>query len=139
MRRLARLLLLGLVLTPALLRRLPAPPPRQCEPGGRGAAPRHWLGCATDGGTGRDLSGDERLLLGLPLDPNRAGARELAYLPGLSAGLAAELVHERAERGPFAAVDEILRVRGIGPRRLERARPFLELGAPPVGVAERGE
>lgn len=87
--------------------------------------PRHWLGCAADAGPRRDLSGGERLLLRLPLDPNRATAEELGQLPGLSPRLGAAIVADRIERGPFARVEEVERVRGIGPRRLERARPHL--------------
>jgi competence protein ComEA len=139
MPRLALLLLLALLLVPALLRSTHATPPRDCSEEGRGAAPRHWLGCATDDGPPRGLSGDELLLLGRPLDPNRARARELAFLPGLSVALAQELVLERQEGGPFCSIDDLLRVRGIGPKRLARARPFLELGADSAGVAERGE
>jgi competence protein ComEA len=126
-RALARLLLLLLVLLPSLLRNGSAPPERPCIPEGRGTPPRHWLGCATDPGPARELTGEERLALGLPLDVNRATARELAWVPGLTVALAAELVADRVERGPFSGVAAIDRVRGIGPKRLERARSYLEV------------
>jgi competence protein ComEA len=100
-------------------------PPRRCTSEGRGTAPRHWLGCAADPGVPRPLAGDERLILGLPLDVNRATARELAFVPGLGRHLAAALVDERARNGPFATVDEVVRVRGIGPKKLEKARPAI--------------
>lgn len=100
-------------------------PPRACATEGRGEPPRHWLGCAADPGTPRALADDERLVLGLPLDPNRAGARALAFVPGLSTRLAQELVAERQANGPFAEVAELVRVRGIGPKRLARAAPHL--------------
>ena len=116
---------------PALRRLAEVPSPaRPCPAEGRGVPPRHWLGCTTDGGPRRGLAGDERLLLGLPLDPNAASARELSFVPGLSRRLAEEIVADRAENGPFAAVDDLERVRGIGPRRLARARPHLSLDAP---------
>ena len=92
---------------------------------GRGTAPRHWLGCVADPGVRRPLAGDERLVLGLPLDVNRATAHELAFVPGLGRHLAAALVDERARNGGFATVDEVVRVRGIGPKKLEKARPAL--------------
>jgi len=139
MRRLAIVLLVALSLLPALLRRIPGPAPRRCAEEGRGAPPRHWLGCAADGGSPRDLSGDERLLLGRPLDLNGATARELSFVPGLTRLLAAEVVADRAQAGEFRGVDELLRVRGIGPRRLERARPFLCVAPGRVGVADGGE
>jgi competence protein ComEA len=136
MPRLARCLLLAALLAPALLRHAPSALPRSCPPEGRGAAPRRWLGCATDPGPRRELFGDERLLLGLPLDVNRSAARELAFVPGLSRALAAEVVAERSRGGEFGSPEELLRVHGIGPRRMERARPFLVVSRSPVGVAE---
>ncbi len=138
MRRLALVILVAITLIPAFLRRLPPPRGRGCTSEGRGIPPRHWLGCRTDEGAPRGLLGDERLLLGLPLDPNRAAARELAFVPGLSAMLAAEVVAER-ERAPFRSVDDVLRVRGIGPKRLARARPLLEIEASRDVVAADGE
>ena len=131
-RRLALALLLAFLLSaPGLRRAVEVPPaPRACAPEGRGAVPRHWLGCAADPGPPRALADDERLLLRLPLDPNAAGARELAFVPGLSARLAAAIVADRAENGPFRSLDDLERVRGIGPVRLARARPHLEVRAP---------
>ena len=131
-RRLALAALLAAVLAAAPLRAFlerPAPRPG-CVLQGRGEAPRHWLGCATDPGPPRGLAADERLALGLPIDPNTAGSRELAFVPGLSRKLAAEVVEDRRTHGSYASVDELLRVRGIGPRRLEAAAPHLRIGPP---------
>jgi competence protein ComEA len=120
------LVLLAVLSAPSLLRwsELP-PPPRRCAPAGRGEPPRHWLGCAADPGPPRALADDERLALGLPLDPNRAEERVLAFVPGLSRRLAAEIVADRQARGPFPTVEDVVRVRGIGPKRLARAAPHL--------------
>lgn len=60
-----------------------------------------------------------------PLDLNRASAPELARLPGIGQVLAARIVEAR----PFAALDELARVRGVRPATLERLRPLLS--APP--------
>jgi competence protein ComEA len=124
-------LLVAVLAGPALRRRaeLP-PPPRPCAPEGRGEPPRHWLGCAADPGPPRALADDERLLLALPLDPNDAEERVLAFVPGLSRRLAAELVAERRANGPFRGVEDVLRVRGIGPKRLARAAPYLAVSPP---------
>jgi competence protein ComEA len=128
-RVLARLLLVVAVMAPAALR--PAleapPPPRACAPEGRGEPPRHWLGCAGDGGAPRPLAAGERLVLGRPVDPNTAPVEVLAHVPGLSAALAREIVRDRTERGPFASVDALERVRGIGPKRLAAARARLAI------------
>jgi competence protein ComEA len=74
-------------------------------------------------------------VLGLPLDPNEATSRELAHVPGLSRALAAEIVADRARNGPFHALEDLARVRGVGPKRLAAAAPHLEL--PPVVAAPR--
>ena len=131
-RRLALLALLGAVLSgPRMRGFLEAPPPRgPCAVEGRGAVPRHWLGCAADRGPPRALAADERLALGLPLDPNTAGSRELAFVPGLSRRLAEEVVLDRERNGRYVRVEDLLRVRGIGPRRLATAGPHLDVPAP---------
>lgn len=123
--------LLAVLAAPAALRWAELPPAqRACPPAGRGEPPRHWLGCAADPGTPRGLADDERLALGLPLDPNRAEERVLAFVPGLSRRLAAEIVADRSARGPFPTVEDVVRVRGIGPKRLARAAPHLAVSAP---------
>jgi competence protein ComEA len=140
-RRLALALLCALSLLPAGLRRLQARPvaPRGCAPEGRGLPPRHWIGCAADPGPPRDLDGQERLLIGLPIDPNSARPEELALVPGLSPRLGAAVAAEREARGPFASVEELAsRVRGIGPERLARARPHLAVAPGPAGRREVG-
>jgi competence protein ComEA len=129
-RRLALVLACALTLVPSAWRVVaarPQPAPA-CAPEGRGVPPRHWIGCAGDPGPPRDLTGQERVLLGLPVDLDRASAEDLAAVPGLSARLGAEIVADRARRGRFASPDDLIRVRGIGPARLARARPFLATG-----------
>jgi competence protein ComEA len=129
-RRRPLLLLAILLLAPTAWRALPASAPPRCAPEGRGAPPRQWVGCADDPGAPRPLSAAERLAVGLPIDVNAASAEELAAVPGIGARLAAEVVAERTARGPWSSVDGLLRVRGIGPARLERARPYLVAGLP---------
>ncbi len=116
------------VLLPSAVRGLRAPSARpRCAPEGRGEGSRIWIGCAADPGPPRALTGHERRLMGLPIDVNEATAEDLAGVPGLSPKLAAEIAAERARGGPFARLEDLLRVRGVGPARLEKARPFLTL------------
>jgi competence protein ComEA len=129
-RRLALLTACLFTLLPLALRGLVggAPEPGPCVPEGRGVAPRHWTGCAADPGPPRDMTGRERLLAGLAVDLNAASPEDLAVVPGLTPRLAVAVVVDRARRGPFSSLDDLERVRGIGPGRLARARRFLALG-----------
>lgn len=65
-----------------------------------------------------------RLLAERPMDLNAASARDLELLPGIGPTLAARIVEER-DHAEFDAVAELTRVRGIGPRTLERLAPLL--------------
>ncbi len=59
----------------------------------------------------------------LSVDVNTATAAELTGLPGVGPVIAARIVAYRDSAGPFARVDDLVRVRGIGPATLERIRP----------------
>ena len=59
------------------------------------------------------------------VDLNSATAIELRLLPGIGEKLADAIVLERAERGPFKIPAELQRVKGIGSKKLEVVRPFL--------------
>lgn len=129
-RRLALVVLLLAVLAPAALRRLPSREAVACEPDGRGVPPAHWIGCRGDPGAARSLTGLELVLLGRPVDLDRASVEDLGAVPGIGPGLAAEVVRDREERGPFRTPEDLRRVRGIGPARMERARPWVRTTSP---------
>lgn len=56
------------------------------------------------------------------VDLNAATAIELDALPGIGPVLAKRIVEHRALHGPFGSLEELLAVRGIGPRLLDRLR-----------------
>lgn len=62
------------------------------------------------------------------VDINRASAAELEMLPGIGPALAARIVEERSRTGPFARVEDLDRVRGIGARTIEKLRPYVVVG-----------
>jgi competence ComEA-like helix-hairpin-helix protein len=64
-----------------------------------------------------------------PVDLNRATADELRRLPGVGAGLAARIIEAR-DAAPFASVEDLRRVRGLGAAKLERVRPLVTVGGP---------
>ena len=71
------------------------------------------------------------------VDINAATWPELAQLPGIGETLAKRIIESREVDGPFIDVDHIQRIRGIGPRTVERMRPYL-LPLPDSGaVAEQ--
>jgi competence protein ComEA len=55
---------------------------------------------------------------GAPVDLNTATAAELDALPGIGPATAAAIVRDREQHGPFHTVDDLSRVRGIGPAKL---------------------
>jgi competence protein ComEA len=68
----------------------------------------------------------EEALAGQIINVNRAGLSELQKLPGIGAKLSQRIVDERGKR-PFASVNELRRVSGIGPKTLEKIRPFVAI------------
>lgn len=64
---------------------------------------------------------------GETIDPNVAEAAELDRLPGVGPSRALRIVREREESGPFASVEDLARVSGIGPASVERLRPYLRV------------
>jgi len=59
------------------------------------------------------------------IDVNEADWPEISQLPGIGETLARRIVDSRATEGPYVDVDELQRVRGIGPKTLERIKPYL--------------
>ncbi len=73
----------------------------------------------------------------LAIDLNSAGADELSLLPGVGPALAARIVEDRQARGPFRSIEELDRVRGVGPALLRGVRPFARVGASHASTAAR--
>ncbi len=72
---------------------------------------------------------DDEVAIGQSVDINSASAEELAAaLPGIGPSKAQGIVRWRELHGPFRTVDQLLEVSGIGPRTLEKIRPFVRLG-----------
>lgn len=56
------------------------------------------------------------------IDVNSASAAELELLPGIGPTLAQRIVEDRERNGPFATVEDLDRVSGIGPRTIEKLK-----------------
>ncbi|TVQ42149.1 MAG: helix-hairpin-helix domain-containing protein [Wenzhouxiangella sp.] len=64
-----------------------------------------------------------------PVDINTANAEQLAdALHGVGAAKAEAIIAYREENGPFAHIDELVNVRGIGLGTVDRNRDRISLG-----------
>ena len=88
--------------------------------GGGGSAPAEG-GTAAGGGTaeygvgaGGAAAGNGSGMVNL----NTATEEELTSLPGIGEATAAKIVADRAANGPFSAVEDLMRVSGIGEKKL---------------------
>ena len=97
------------------------------------ARPAPWGQCSqavswVDGAARCDASGTaispvQALLLGVRMDLNRASAADLEALPAVGETIAQRIVRQR----PFSSLEQLTRVRGIGPGTLARLRPYLKI------------
>ena len=62
------------------------------------------------------------------INVNTAELEELVTLPGIGEAYARRLIEYRKKHGPFERVEDLLNVRGIGDRTLERIRSRVTVG-----------
>ena len=65
------------------------------------------------------------------IDVNSADWPEFAVLPGIGETLARRIVESRQAIGPFRSPADLQRVKGIGPKLLERMKPHLSVKVSP--------
>jgi len=63
-----------------------------------------------------------------PVDLNSATADQLDTLPGVGPSTAQAILSYRSTHGPFASVDDLDQVRGIGPAKLSQLRDLVTIG-----------
>jgi competence ComEA-like helix-hairpin-helix protein len=59
------------------------------------------------------------------LDINTATKEQLIDLPGIGEILAGRILEHRATEGRFTSIDELLEIKGITPKRLEKIRALI--------------
>jgi competence ComEA-like helix-hairpin-helix protein len=72
-----------------------------------------------------------------PVDLNRASSAELCELPGVGAKRAEQIIAQRNKR-PFRRTQELLLIRGIGPKSYARLRPLVVVGSVPPASTGHG-
>ncbi|MBI3449810.1 MAG: helix-hairpin-helix domain-containing protein [Acidobacteria bacterium] len=65
-----------------------------------------------------------------PVDVNSASAPDLEKVPGIGPSLSKRIVEFRDKNGPYATVDDLLKVQGIGEKSLSHLREYLTAAKP---------
>src|SRR5271168_2689450 len=60
-----------------------------------------------------------------PVNLNTATSEQLQQVPGIGPSMADKILQMRKSYGAFKSVDDLLAVRGIGPKRLDKMRKYL--------------
>jgi competence ComEA-like helix-hairpin-helix protein len=83
-----------------------------------------------------------------PININTANSAELQQVPGIGPAAAEKILQMRKSYGAFKSVDDLLAIRGLGPKRLEKMRKYLTVtksasaskksaAPPPKAVAQK--
>src|SRR6266849_7025889 len=67
-----------------------------------------------------------------PINLNSATSEELQEVPGIGPATADKILQMRKSYGPFKSVDDLVAIRGIGKKRLDKMRKYLTIGKPAV-------
>jgi competence protein ComEA len=97
----------------------------------------HWARLSGFGMTPVEVDRLESESLDYRIDVNTATWVEWAQLDGIGEALAERIVADREANGPFESVDDLRRVKGIGPKTLARIRPYLTVGKPDAAAKTR--
>ena len=63
-----------------------------------------------------------------PININTANSDELQQVPGIGPATAEKILQMRKSYGAFKSVDDLLAVKGLGKKRLDKMRKYLTVG-----------
>jgi competence protein ComEA len=66
-------------------------------------------------------------ILSIPVNINTAGVEDFDILPGVGPKTAQAIVEFRETHGKFSSLEDLLQVRGIGPKKFDSLRPHITL------------
>jgi len=72
-----------------------------------------------------DMDAPALLSFGLPISLATASADDLELIPGIGPKTARALIEYRDRTGPIQRIGQIIDVRGIGPKTLEKIAPYI--------------
>jgi competence ComEA-like helix-hairpin-helix protein len=65
-----------------------------------------------------------------PVNINTADSTQLQLVPGIGPSTAEKILQMRKSYGAFKSVNDLMAIRGIGPKRLEKMKKYLTVGKP---------
>ncbi len=77
--------------------------------------------------TGMEKNFDSLIKEAKKVNINQATIEQLVSLPGIGPSLAERIFSFRGSQGPFKSIDDITKVTGIGPKKFEAIKEFLEI------------
>ena len=67
-----------------------------------------------------------------PININTANSEELQQVPGIGPATAEKILQMRKSYGPFKNVDDLLAIKGLGRKRLDKMRKYLTVSKSPA-------
>jgi len=65
-----------------------------------------------------------------PINLNTANSTQLQLVPGIGPATAEKILQMRKSYGAFKSVNDLMAIRGIGPKRLEKMKKYLTVNRP---------
>jgi len=72
------------------------------------------------------MKAKEKMLLGIPLDPDQMDFADWDSLPGIGPGLAQSIMENRQNNGDFVSVEALQRVPGMGEKKLNALKKYFK-------------